>query len=368
MKTRKTLVLVSVLMALMLVFAACSGGSATTDEKKSLNDMTMDEIIAQAKEEGRIDTVGMPDDWANYGNLFAAVCKEYGLEHTDIDMSSSEQLALFEAEKDSPTKDMGEVGQQHYKTVMDKGLAQPYKPTTWDSIPDWAKDDDGYWIIAYTGSIAIIVNTDKVGEAPKTFADILKGDYMVTIGDPATESSAQNVVLAAAYAMGGDVNNLQPGIDFFVELAKAGRLDPGSNEMNRLAKGESVCVLHWDYKLINYKQQILADDPNMNLEIHVPTDGTVSSGYITPINAYAPHPAAAALCREWLFSDEGQNNVALTGARPVRDVELSDEAKAVMLPEEEYVNAHPTIEFIDDWIAASETLGTTWSEQVVPYM
>lgn len=367
MKKSKIMAIISLALALIFVLAACGGKSAAT-EKKSLNDMTMDEIVAQAKQEGRIDTVGMPDDWANYGNLFKAVCSEYGLEHTDIDMSSSEQLALFEAEKDSPTKDMGEVGQQHAATVMEKGLAQPYKPTTWDSIPDWAKDDDGYWIIAYTGSIAVIVNTDKVSSVPHTFADILAGDYMVTIGDPATESSAQHVVLAAAYAMGGDVNNLQPGIDFFVTLAKAGRLDPGSNEMNRLAKGESVCVLHWDYKLINYKQQILADDPNMHLEIHVPTDGTVSSGYITPINAYAPHPAAAALCREWLFSDEGQNNVALTGARPVRDIQLSDEAKAVMLPDSEYVNAHPTIEFAADWVKASSTLGTLWSEQVVPYM
>jgi putative spermidine/putrescine transport system substrate-binding protein len=106
----------------------------------------------------------------------------------------------------------------------------------------------------------------------------------------------------------------------------------------------------------------------MNMEIHIPTDGSVASGYITIINKYAPHPAAAALVREYLFSDEGQINVARAGARPVRDVELPADVVANMIPEAEYTNVLRTIDFQQDWITASATIGDLWDEYVTPYM
>lgn len=45
----------------------------------------------------------------------------------------------------------------------------------------WAKD--GNWLLAYTGTIAFIVNKDVVKDIPKTWQDLLKGNYKITVGD-----------------------------------------------------------------------------------------------------------------------------------------------------------------------------------------
>ncbi len=33
-----------------------------------------------------------------------------------------------------------------------KELTLPYKTNYWEEIPDWAKDDDGDWLLSYTGN------------------------------------------------------------------------------------------------------------------------------------------------------------------------------------------------------------------------
>ena len=50
-----------------------------------------------------------------------------GLKHTDTDMSSAEEIAKFEAEKDKPTADIGDVGIAFAPVAVEKGVAQPYK-------------------------------------------------------------------------------------------------------------------------------------------------------------------------------------------------------------------------------------------------
>ena len=50
----------------------------------------------------------------------------------------------------------------------------------------------------------------------------------------------------------------------------------------------------------------------------MPTDGVFGSFYSQAISKFAPHPAAARLWEEFLYSDEGQN-IWLKGlSRPVR--------------------------------------------------
>lgn len=46
-------------------------------------------------------------------------------------------------------------------------MAQPFKTSYWDQIPTWAKDKDGNWLLAYTGTIAFIVNKDVVKDILK---------------------------------------------------------------------------------------------------------------------------------------------------------------------------------------------------------
>src|SRR5690606_40985178 len=133
--------------------------------------------------------------------------------------------------------DIGDVGAAFGPIAVQQGVTQPYKPSTWEQIPDWAKDDDGHWMLAYTGSIAFIVNTQLVKDVPRSWADLRKGRYKVAIGDVSSAAQAVNGVLAAAIANGGDEKNIQPGLDFFAEIARQGRLSLANPTIQTLEKG-----------------------------------------------------------------------------------------------------------------------------------
>ena len=134
----------SILTAAVLAagaLAGCSGQASA--EAVDLNSMSTEEILKEAQKEGRVDSVGMPDTWANWVETWEDLKTVYGLEHTDTDMSSAEEISLFESEKKKATKDIGDVGQAFGPIAEEKGVTLKYKTSYWDSIPDWAKDDDG---------------------------------------------------------------------------------------------------------------------------------------------------------------------------------------------------------------------------------
>ena len=352
----------------LMFLSGCSSSQAV--ETVDLNSLSLDEIIEKAKEEGKVESVGMPDSWANWDGTWNGIKETYGLEHTDTDMSSAEELALFESEKNNATKDIGDVGQSFGPVAEEQGLTLPYKTSYWDSLPDWAKDDDGDWTIAYYGTISFITNKNLVKDAPTSFKDILEGDYKVSVGDVTTGTQQQCAVLAAAVANGGSESNIQPGIDYFRELAKQGRLDKGEWSLSRLEKGEIEVAIIWDFTALGYRAQIEENNPNANFEVCIPSDGSVQSGYTTIINKYSQRPHAAALAREYILSDEGQINLAKGYARPVRaetDLELPEDVKNLLLPDLQYENVHK-IEDQQAWEDSVQTLIDTWQEDVMAYM
>jgi len=318
-----------------------------------------------AKSEGQINSVGMPDSWANWKETWADITSKYGIQHRDTDMSSAQELAKFAAEKSNSSADIGDVGAAFGPVAVQKGLAQPYKPSTWDQVPTWAKDPDGNWMLAYTGTIAFIVNKDQVKDVPHSWADLKKGKYMVTIGDVGVAAQAANGVLAAAYAMGGSEKNLKPALDFFSELAKEGRLGVTDPVIANLEKGEIQVAVVWDFNGLNYRDQI---DKN-RFAVVIPSDGSITSGYTTIINKYAKHPNAARLAREYIFSDAGQINLARGYARPIRaeHLQLPADVQAKLLPNAEYKNAHPIADPVA-WDKASKMLPRLWQENVIVNM
>ena len=357
----------ALLLAGVLMMGSLTGCSSTAQaEAVDLNSMTVDEILVKAQEEGRVDSVGMPDTWANWVETWEEIQSEYGLEHTDTDMSSAEEISLFESEKSDATKDIGDVGQAFGPIAEEKGVTLKYKTSYWDSIPDWAKDDDGDWIIGYYGTMTMMTNKKLVPEAAKSFADLLEGDYIVAVGDVAAANQAQFAVLAAAIAMGGDEGNIQPGLDFFRQIAEQGRLDLGEFSMARIEKGEVGVAFLWDYNALGYRDQFVANNPDADFEIYVPEEGSIQSGYCTILNRYSKRPHAAAMAREYILSDEGQINLAKGYAKPVRDVELPAEVQEKMLPEEQYANAR-MVQDQEAWDATTKEIGALWQEEVVAY-
>ena len=337
-------------------------GSAIILGNQAMANEDVKSLEQAARAEGEVNSVGMPDSWANWKDTWADLSKLYGLKHMDTDMSSAQEIAKFAAEKDNATADIGDVGAAFGPIAVQQGVTQAYKPTTWEQIPSWAKDADGHWMLAYTGSIAFIVNKQLVKDVPKSWADLKQGKYKVAIGDVSAAAQAVNGVLAASIANGGDEKNIQPGLDFFADIAKQGRLGLSNPTIQTLEKGEVEVGIVWDFNGLSYRDQI---DPS-RFEVLIPSDGSVISGYTTIINKYAKHPNAAKLAREYILSDAGQINLAKGNARPIRaeHLTLPAEVQAKLLPNEQYAKVQP-IKDPAAWEATSKALPQLWQENVI---
>ncbi|GAU79566.1 ABC transporter substrate-binding protein [Fusibacter sp. 3D3] len=362
MNFRKLLTMgMTVAIVLASMTGCSSSNTAATASAGQGGTLTVAEITEKAKAEGQVVSVGMPDSWANWKDTWEDLNKNYGLTHVDTDMSSAEEIAKFEAEKSKPTADIGDVGIAFAPVAVEKGVTQPYKPTHWEEIPDWAKDQDGHWMLGYTGTIAFISNKKLISNPPKSWEDVLNGDYTVAIGDVGKAAQANSAVLACALAHGGDENNLEPAYAYFAKLAEQGRLSFIDPSIANLEKGEVELALMWDFNALNYRDTISKDD----FEVTIPKEGSVISGYATIINKYAPHPYAAMLAREYILSDAGQINLAKGYARPIRtSVELPEEVKAIMLPQSQYENAKPINDY-SAWDTTSKTIPQDWQSKVL---
>ena len=368
---RKNILSTVLLMGVLVLGVTGCGSDASTSKntsnpvkENSQKELTLGEIENLAKQEGKIVSVGMPDAWANWKDTWNALTTKYGLSHTDTDLSSAEELAKFEAEKNNPTADIGDVGISYGHMAVEKGLTLPYKTTHWNDVPDWAKDDQGNWIVGYQGTLALITDKNLVKNPPKTWDELLEGNYKVLVNDPTTSNQGQMSILAAAIAQGGNEGNIQPGLDYFAQLAKQGRLVTRSVRPTDLEKGEVPVSFLWDFTALGYRDQV---DPN-RFEVSILKEGSVISAYTTIINKYAPHPNAAMLAREYMLSDEGQINFAKGYARPIRtNVKLPEEVTKKLLPAEQYQNAKPILDY-KVWEKTSKQLPQLWQEQVLVHV
>lgn len=348
-------------MGFMLKAAASVLASSLSLNAMATGPSDLTTLISAAQKEGAVYSVGMPDSWANWQATWVDLQEKYGLHHQDTDMSSAQEIAKFAAEGSNATADIGDVGFAFARVAVRKGVTQPYKPTTWDDIPDWAKDQDGHWALAYTGTIAFIANNNLVKDAPKTWADLLTGDYKVTVGDVGVASQANNAVLAAAFARGGDERNLQPAIDFYAQLAKQNRLSFTNPSIANLEKGEVEVAILWDFNALNYRDKIDRE----RFTVSIPQDGSVISGYTTIINKFAKNPNAAKLAREYIFSDQGQINLANGYARPIRSsISMPAAVQAKLLPNSQYRHVQPIKDFAA-WEASARKLPRQWQENVL---
>lgn len=322
---------------------------------------SLNSLVNAAKKEGNVYSIGMPDSWANWKDTWVDLKSNYGINHQDTDMSSAQEIAKFQAEKKNATADIGDVGFAFARVAVKKGVTQAYKPSTWSDIPDWAKDKDGHWALAYTGTISFISNNNLVKNPPKNWSDLLKGDYKVTVGDVGVASQANNAVLAAAFANGGDESNLKPAVKFFEKLAKQGRLSYTNPNLANLEKGEVEVAIMWDFNALNYRDKI----DRSRFTVNIPQDGSVISGYTTIINKYAKNPNAAKLAREYIFSDAGQINLANGYARPIRtSVILPAATQAKLIPNAQYKAVHPITNF-KAWEKSARKLPRAWQESVL---
>jgi putative spermidine/putrescine transport system substrate-binding protein len=270
---------------------------------------TMGALIAAAKKEGELNVIALPPDWANYGEIIQTFSKTYGIKVNSAspNASSAEELAAVKSlrgQRRAP--DVLDLGPAFAIQGAKEGLFAPYKHSRWITVSPSMKDSTGLWVGGYYGVIALGANRDVVKEMPKTWADLKKPEYKGQValnGDPRRAGAAFAGVWSAALANGGSLDNIQPGIDFFAELKKSGNFIPVDATPATVQSGQTPITVDWDYLQIGYSKEFAG---KIKWEVGLPTDGVFGSYYAQAINRQAPHPNAARLWQEFLFSDGGQ--------------------------------------------------------------
>jgi putative spermidine/putrescine transport system substrate-binding protein len=306
------------------VLSACGGGGAATQAPASTGNALYD----AAKAEGMLTTIALPHDWCNYGEAIDTFKSMYpGIEVNELnpDGGSGDEVEAIKANKDNKgpqAPDVIDVGFSFGSSSKADGLIQPYKVATWDSIPAEAKDADGYWYGDYYGVMAFLVNTDVQSKVPQDWSDLLDPAYKGQValsGDPRTSNQAIQAVYASGLANGGTLDNAQPGLDFFAKVNAAGNLVPTISNNGLVAKGETPVRLTWDY---NGLAAIDSFAGNPKAVLVVPKSGRFAGVYVQAISAYAPHPNAAKLWMEFLYSDAGQLIWMKGYCHPIRESDM----------------------------------------------
>lgn len=323
----------------------------------------MDELIAAAQEEGELNVIALPPDWANYGEIIDTFAEKY-----DIEVNSDQPTAASQDEINAANDlkgtdkapDVFDLGQS--VALANTDLYAPYQVETWDDIPAEFKDPEGAWVNDYGGYMAIGYDSAKVPDVTSV-ADLLKPEYKGAValnGDPTQAGAAFSGVMMAAIANGGSADDIAPGVDFFGDLKKAGNFLPVDPDSATIESGQTPVVIDWDY---------LGAAAAANVDTWktiVPSEAVVAGYYFQAINADAPHPAAARLWQEFLYSDEGQNLWLKGGARPVRGAAMADAgtidaALWDALPE---VAGTPVIPTDAQTTKAGEYLASNWSKVI----
>jgi ABC-type Fe3+ transport system substrate-binding protein len=347
------------------------GGGSDAATAASAEDFGgMDELIKAAQAEGTLNVIALPPSWANYEEMLATFSDKYDIEISSAnpDGSSQDEIDAVNSQKGQDrAPDVLDLGTSFAKQAAAQDLLAPYKVATWDDIPDNQKDADARWYNDYGGFISIGCNASVIAECPTTMAALLDPQYKGQValnGNPTQAAAAFSGVWAAALSNGGSLDDIGPGIDFFVKVKDAGNFNPVESTPATVLSGETPISIDWDY--VNAGQTKALADAGVEWQINVPTDGVFGSYYSQAISKFAPHPAAARLWQEFLYSDEGQN-IWLKGlSRPVRLPAMEEAGTA----DAEALAALPKVagdvEFPDDeqQTAAQKVVADRWNAEM----
>lgn len=361
-----------------LALAGCAGatpaaggaaaGDATTVDAAAATSLadfgTFEELEAAAKAEGALNVIALPRDWANYGeiiDLFKDRYPEITVNEQSPDVSSAEEIQAAKTNAGLDTApDVFDLGLT--VALQNTDVFAPYQVQTWEDIPDALKEPTGLFVGDYGGYMSVGYDSSRF-DAPAELSDLLTDAYRGAVainGDPTQAGAAFAAVGLATVQSDGTLDDFQPGIDFFADLNAAGNMLKLDVTSATVASGETPVVFDWDYLNAAHKNAL----PDWEVVVF---DGTGYAGYYNQaINAEAPHPAAARLWQEFLYSDEVQNLWLKGGARPVRmDAMIAagtiDQALADALPATPDETVVPSEE---QSAAAGTLLGQEWTAAV----
>jgi putative spermidine/putrescine transport system substrate-binding protein len=355
------------LPAINLIVAACSSAGSTPSAAALASGVAgTAALVAAAKGEGSVYQTGIPPEWVNYQAIFDLWKSDYGITingtSTEGEYSSGQELDSI---KNTGKPDVGDVGLSFAVQAKTQGLSQAYKNSYWDDIPATAKDADGFWCCNYWGAQAFVVNTDAVKIPIKDWKDLLDPSLKSAVGidgDPTKANDSFFAVWSAALANGGGIDDIQPGIDFMNQLQQSGNLTAARASTTNVLSGEVKIAIKWDYLGLADRDKA---NGAPNIAVTIPSSGSLASPYADIVAKKAPHPNAAKLWQELIYSDAAQLLFLKGYAHPIRYDVLNSAGKipadlAAKLPSADLYKKVTLVTDIAKITAAQKTLGTGW--------
>jgi len=364
--TRRSL---GVVVGSVILLAACgqasnSGSNTSAASAQSASDVGgMSALVSAAKKEGQLNVIALPPDWANYGAVISGFTAKYGIKISSANPNGSSQdevTAVQQLGKTSRAPDVLDLGAA--VTLANTSLYAPYKVQTWNDILDSQKEPTGLWYQDYGGYMSIGYDSAKV-PAINSLQDLLGAGFRGRValnGDPTKANAALNGVMMASLANGGSLDDISKGVDFFHQLNLKHNFVPVQATTATVKNGTTPVVFDWDYLSAAHGKDV------PSWKVFVPNNAILGGYYAQAINKNAPHPAAARLWEEYLYSDEGQNLWLKGLARPVRMAAMQKSGKidataAAALPP---VSGTPVFLSADQATKASAYLAANWAQAI----
>jgi len=311
--------------ALALLAAGCSSSGSSPGASGGANWATvtsaaagggMSKLIAAAKKEGTLNVIALPPTWANYGAIISTFEKKYGIKVNSANpegTSQDEVNAVKQENGTSAAPDVLDIGMS--VALVNTSLFAPYRVSTWSDIPAAQKAANGVWVQDYGGYMSIGYSS-KFGTIT-SMSQLLGPKFKNAValnGNPTAANAALNGVMMANLVQGGTAGSIAKGVSFFQQLKAAGNFSPVSATGATIKAGTTPVVFNWDY--LNLPSYVGVS----NWKVFIPSNAVLGGYYAQTINKNAPHPAAARLWEEFLYSQAaagGQNLWLEGGARPV---------------------------------------------------
>ena len=321
-----------VFVALLVLVSASYASSARKSAHVAFNKQTaqsaqafggMAALVKAAQKEGTLNVIALPPTWADYGKIISAFTAKYHIKIVSENPDGNSQQEVDAVKALAGTSRQPDVVDLA-PAIMAANLSlwTPYKVAEWNQIPKGLKATNAVWYDDYTGYESIGYSANLVKTPPKTMNDLLKSTYkgMVALnGNPLTASAALNGVVMASLANKGSANSINQGVTFFHNLKHAGNLLPVDPTPATEASGQTPIVIDWDYNQAGEA----AAYPSLHWKWVIPANDIVSSYYQQAIVKNCPHPAAARLWEEFVYSTTGQNWFLRGGAHPVLQAQMT---------------------------------------------
>jgi putative spermidine/putrescine transport system substrate-binding protein len=306
--------------------AGSSGGVNWSTEASAAAGGGMNALVKAAKAEGTLNVIALPTDWANYGTIIKDFEAKYGIKINSANPEGSSQDEVNAVKQENGTSaapDVLDIGMS--VALANTSLFAPYEVSTWSSIPAAQKASNGVWVQDYGGYMSIGYDSAKFPSITSV-SQLLGPQFKNAValnGNPTEANAALIGVMMTNLASGGSASSIAGGVNFFHQLKQAGNFVPVQATAATIKAGTTPVVLNWDY--LNTASVV----GSSTWKVFVPPNAVIGGYYAQAINAHAPHPAAARLWEEFLYSQAttgGQNLWLEGGARPVEQQAMTSDS------------------------------------------